>query len=224
MDMIKKHLRTLIITSLLLLIPVVVGLLLWEQLPDPVPFHWNIRGEVDGWASKTTAVFAMPALMLVMQWVCLFASTADPKRANYNEKMLKMSLWICPGIGLILCTMVYSAALGYEISVEVVMPLLMGALFIVIGNWLPKCKQTYTMGIKLPWTLASEENWNATHRFGGKVWFFGGIVSMVSALLGNVWILMAILALMCILPAAYSYRYYVKNEKEGKDGNEKAGF
>ena len=219
MDMIKKHLRTLIISSLLLLIPVIVGLLLWDQLPDPMPFHWNIHGEVDGWASKATAVFGMPALMLAMQWVCLFACSADPKHKNYNPKMIVLALWICPGIGLILSTMVYSAALGYELPIEVIMPILLGAMFMAIGNWLPKCQQTYTMGIKLPWTLANEENWNATHRFGGKVWFFGGIASMVSALVGSFWLLMAILVLMCLLPTVYSYRYYVKNEKEDKRGS-----
>ena len=219
MDMIKKYLRTLIISTLLLLIPVIVGLLLWDQLPDPMPFHWNIHGEVDGWASKATAVFGMPALMLAMQWVCLFACTADPKHKNYNPKMIVLALWICPGIGLILSTMVYSAALGYEIPIEVIVPLLLGALFMVIGNWLPKCQQTYTMGIKLPWTLANEENWNATHRFGGKVWFFGGIASMVSALVGSSWLLMAILVLMCLLPTVYSYRYYIKHERKDSDEN-----
>ena len=219
MKLIKKYLRTLISSSLVLLIPVIVGLLLWDQLPDPMPFHWNIHGEVDGWASKATAVFGMPALMLAMQWVCLFACTADPKHKNYNPKMIGLALWICPGIGLILCAMVYSAALGYELPIEVIMPILLGAMFMVIGNWLPKCQQTYTMGIKLPWTLASEENWNATHRFGGKIWFFGGIVSILSALIGNFWILIVILALTCLLPAAYSYRYYVKYEKEDKRGS-----
>ena len=218
MTLIRKYKRTLIISTLVLLIPVIVGLLLWEQLPDPMPFHWNIQGEVDGWASKATAVFGMPALMIAMQWVCLFACTADPKRANYNPKMMKMALWICPGIGLILCTMVYTAALGQELPIERIIPVIFGVLFLVMGNWLPKCQQTYTMGIKLPWTLASEENWNATHRFGGKVWFLGGILSILSALVGRFWILMVILLAMVILPTAYSYCYFAKHEKEKTNG------
>ena len=219
MKLIKKHLRTLIISSLTLLIPVIVGLLLWDQLPDPMPSHWDINGNVDGWSSKAFAVFGFPAILLAIQWVCLFACTSDPKHKNYNPKMIGLALWICPGIGLILCTMVYSAALGHELPIEVIMPILMGAMFMVIGNWLPKCQQTYTMGIKLPWTLASEENWNATHRFSGKVWFFGGIFSILSAFIGNFWILIAILIAMVILPTVYSYRYYVKYEKEGNHEN-----
>ena len=216
--MIKKNKVTLIITSLVTLIPILVGLLLWDKLPDPMPSHWNIHGEVDAWSSKAFTVFGLPALMLVLQWVCIFASMADPKYQNYNPKMIKLMFWICPVIGLILCCMVYPQAMGYSVAIEIIIPLLMGVLFIIVGNWLPKCKQTYTMGIKLPWTLASEENWNATHRFGGKVWFFGGILTILSAFWSNFWLLMVILAGMVILPAAYSYLYYRNHEKEREDG------
>ena len=219
MKLIKKYMRTLIISSLVLLIPVVVGLLLWNKLPDPMPSHWNIHGEVDGWSSKAFTVFGLPALMLAMQWVCLFACTADPKYQNYNPKMLKLALWICPAIGLILCGMVYPQAMGYSVPIEVIMPLLIGVLFIIVGNWLPKCQQTYTMGIKLPWTFASEANWNATHRFGGKVWVIGGIITMLTAFFGSFWLLMVILLAMVILPTIYSYLYYRNHEKEDKDGN-----
>ena len=217
--MIKKYLRTLIITSLTLLIPVIVGLLLWDKLPDPMPSHWDIHGEVDGWSSKAFNVLGLPALMLVLQWVCVLACTADPKRKNYNPKMIKLVLWICPAIGLLLSTLVYGAALGYELPIEVIMPLLIGVMFIVIGNWLPKCRQTYTMGIKLPWTFASEANWNATHRFGGKVWVVGGVVTMLTSLFGSFWLLMITLAAMVILPTVYSYLYYRNHEREGKDEN-----
>lgn len=217
--MFKQYKKTLILTTLVLLIPVIVGLLLWNQLPDPMPSHWNIDGEVDGWSSRAFMVFGIPALMLALQWVCLLACTADPKYKNYNPKMLKLALWICPAIGLVLCCMVYPQALGHSVPVETIMPLLVGALFIVVGNWLPKCQQTYTMGIKLPWTFASEENWNATHRFGGKVWVIGGIVTMLTAFFGNFWILMIILAAMVILPTVYSYLYYRNHKKEDKDGN-----
>lgn len=210
--MIKKYKKTLILTSLVLLIPVLVGLILWDRLPDPMPSHWNIEGEVDAWSSKAFVVFGLPALMIALQWVCIFASMADPKFQNYNPKMFKLAFWICPAIGLLLCCMVYPAALGYSVPIETLMPLFLGALFIVIGNWLPKCQQTYTMGIKLPWTLDNEENWNATHRFGGKVWFLGGLLTMLTAFWGSFWLLMAILAAMVILPTVYSYLYYRKHQ------------
>jgi uncharacterized membrane protein len=76
------------------------------------------------------------------------------------------------------------------------------------------------MGIKLPWTLNSDENWNATHRFGGKVWFLGGIATMLTAFMGSFWLMMAILVAMCAIPTVYSYVYYCKYEKEKKNDNE----
>lgn len=212
--MIKQNKKLLIFTSIVMLIPIAVGLLLWDKLPDPMPTHWDINGNVDGWSSKVFTVFGFPALLLALHWVCVIASCADPKHKNYHPKMIKMMLWICPAIGLILTTFVYGAALGYDLKIEVIMPLLVGIMFIVVGNLLPKCRQTYTMGIKLPWTFASEENWNKTHRFGGKVWVIGGIFTMATAFLGNFWILMGVLVVMVAAPTLYSYLYYRNHEKD----------
>ena len=216
--MFKQYKKTLIVTSLILLIPMIVGIILWDQLPDLMPSHWDIHGEVDRWSSKTFVVFGLSALMIGVQWLCVFAATVDPRYKNYNPKMMKLVLWICPAISIILNAMTYAVALGYSVSVEVILPILVGAMFIVIGNWLPKCPQTYTMGIKLPWTLNSEANWNATHRFGGKVWVLGGIVSMFAGFLGGFWTLLIIIVLLVIAPTVYSYLYYRNHEMEAHNG------
>ena len=216
--MIKQYKKTLIITSLLLLVPMIAGILLWDQLPEKVPSHWGINGEVDRWSSKGFAVFGLSSLMIGIQWLCAFAATMDPRYKNYNPKMMKLVLLICPVISIILNGMVYATALGYSISVEVIMPVLVGISFIIIGNWLPKCPQTYTMGIKLPWTLNSEANWNATHRFGGKVWVLGGIVTLFSGFIGNFWTLLIVIVLMIVAPTVYSYLYYRNHEMEAQDG------
>ena len=217
--MIKKNKATLTVTTLVMLIPVLVGLLLWNKLPDQVPTHWNVNGEIDGWSSKAFTVFALPAILLVLHWICVLASHADPKSKDYHPKMILLVLWICPVIGLVLSALVYAAALGFELNVEIIMPLLVGVMFIVMGNLLPKCRQSYTMGIKLPWTLNSEENWNKTHRFGGKVWVACGVVTMATAFVGNFWILLGVLVLAVAAPTLYSYLLYRKLEKENKDGN-----
>lgn len=108
--------------------------------------------------------------------------------------------------------MVYATALGHKISVEIIMPLFMGALFVVIGNYMPKCKQSYTLGIKLPWTLDDEENWNKTHRLAGFLWVIGGVVIMASAFLGKFWLFFVVLVPMVIIPTVYSYILY-RNKK-----------
>lgn len=211
--MIKQNKKLLILTSVIMLIPMAIGLLLWNRLPEQIPSHWDINGNVDGWSSRAFTVFAIPAMLLALHWVCVLASCTDPKQKNYHPKMIRFVLWICPGIGLILSGMVYAAGLGFQPNVEIIMPLLVGVMFIIVGNLLPKCRQTYTLGIKLPWTFASEENWNKTHRFGGKVWVIGGIVAIATAFLGNFWILMGILAVMVAAPTLYSYLYYRNHEK-----------
>ena len=212
--MIKKNLPKLIITSLIILIPIVIGLILWDKLPDQVPVHWNMSGEVDDYATKTQAVFAMPLVLVAFQWICVLGTSLDPKKQNINDKMFTLVLWIIPIISLLCNSMVYATALGHKVSVEIIMPLFMGALFIVIGNYLPKCKQSYTMGIKLPWTLDDEENWNKTHRLAGFLWVIGGIVVMATAFLGAFWLFFIVLIPMVIVPTVYSYLLYKKSKKE----------
>lgn len=211
--MMKKNKATLIVTTLVMLLPMLIGLLLWKQLPDPMPSHWDINGEIDGWSSKAFAVFGFPALLLGIHWICVIASCADPKAANYTPKMFTLVLWICPVLGLVLNSMVYAAALGYQLSVEIIMPLLVGLMFIIVGNLLPKCRQTYTMGIKLPWTLSNEENWNKTHRFGGKVWVIGGVIIMATSIVGSFWLLIGTTVVMVAAPTIYSYMLYRKQKK-----------
>lgn len=210
--MIKKNKLTLIITSFVTLIPILIGLLLWNKLPEQVPFHWDINGNVDRWASKSLAVFLMPPVLLAFHWLCVFMSTLDPKSKDYHPSAITLVLWICPMISLLINALVYSYALGYGLRVQTIMPLFMGALFMIIGNLMPKMRQSYTMGIKLPWTLHNEENWNKTHRFAGKLWVAGGVVIMATAFLGTFWIFLGILLLMVIIPTLYSYLLYRKQK------------
>ena len=212
--MIKQNKKLLILTTAVMLIPMAIGLLLWNRLPEQIPSHWDINGNIDSWSSRAFAVFAFPAILLAVHWLCVIASGADPKHKNYHPKMITLVLWICPVLNLVLSAMMYATALGYSLDVQIIMPLLVGLMFIIVGNLLPKCPQTYTMGIKLPWTLASEENWNKTHRFGGRLWVAGGIVTMATAFLGSFWLLLAVLIVMVVAPTLYSYLYYRNHEKK----------
>ena len=214
--MIKRNKGMLIVTSSVILIPIIIGLLLWNQLPEQIPSHWNINGEVDSWSSKGFAVF-FPAILLAFHWLCVLASYADTSSKNYHPKMIRLVLWICPVLSLVLSSVMYATALGYPLNVEVILPLLVGLMFIIIGNLLPKCPQSKTLGIKLPWTLKNEENWNKTHRFSGKLWVIGGIVTMVTAFLGNLGILLGVLIVMAAVPTIYSYVLHCKQKRKDID-------
>lgn len=203
--MIKKNLKVLIIASIIILLPILAGVVLWDKLPEQIPTHWNSAGEIDGWSSKPFAVFGIPLLMLCFQWICVVATLADPKKHNHSEKILHFVFWFIPFITVFLFVLTYSAAMGKEVPIETIMPMFIGLVFVIIGNYLPKCRQNYTIGIKIPWTFRSEENWNRTHRFAGWLWVFSGIFIMLSGFFHTFWIFLAVVLVMVLFPLIYSY-------------------
>ncbi|MBQ3604374.1 MAG: SdpI family protein [Clostridia bacterium] len=211
--MIKKNLKMMIVTSFIILLPIIFGLIIWNRLPVEIPIHWNAQGEIDGYTGKAGAVFIMPAFLVALHWICMLVTGLDPKSKAIDGKPLAMVLWICPVLSLVLGSIIYTAALGHSVDVKFIMPLVFGAMFVIIGNYMPKCKQNYSLGIKLPWTLNDEENWNKTHRFAGFLWVAGGIVILATSFLGSFVIFMGITFLMVIVPTVYSYRIYKKKSK-----------
>ncbi len=211
--MIKKNLKTLIITTIVTLLPILAGLILWDKLPDQIATHFNADGAADSFSSKAFAVFGLPVILAVLHWICTIGTNADPKQKNHSDKMLTIVLWGCPVISLIGSTVIYTHAMGISVDVALVMLLLCGAMFIIVGNYLPKCKQNYTIGIKIPWTLNDEENWNYTHRISGKIWVAGGVIILLTAVFRQVWIFFVITAIMVIVPFVLSYLFQRKKNK-----------
>jgi uncharacterized membrane protein len=202
---IKKNWKTLLITSIIILLPIAAGLILWDRLPEQVPMHWGPSGEVDGYGSRGMFVFILPVVMLAFHWLCMIVTSADPKKKNHTDKTMTLVLWIIPVIEIMLSIITYMTVLGYGVRVEIIVPAFMGLLLVVIGNYLPKCKQTYSVGIKIPWTLNSEENWNKTHRFAGWLWTICGLVVMLTGFFGGFWIFFGVVLLMVLAPCIYSY-------------------
>lgn len=195
--MLKRYKNTLILTSLLTLLPIPVSLLLGRE---------------------GSAVLWMPLTLLAAQWFCVFWTMKDPKNENQSKKAMNVVLWIMPVLSNLLMAMDYALIKGIPFSISTVFCLLFGVMFIAIGNYLPKTKQNYTMGIKVSWAYTSEENWNATHRFGGKAWVIGGIVIALAALLPQaaaIVVMFVAILVMVLLPILYSYRYYLRQKREG---------
>ena len=210
----KEHKGKLILTSLLVLLPLAAGLLLWNRLPEQLPMHWNAAGEIDSWGSRLTVVCLLPLFLLVIHWVCVVACFIDPKNKGQNRKVLGLVLWICPAVSLLAGFMSLSAALGMELRIEKLVPIFLGILFIVIGNYLPKCKQNYTIGIRVMWALDDEENWTATHRFASRLWVGCGVVILLLAFLpwgaAGLWISLGLVLAASLASVLYSYVYYRK--------------
>ena len=209
-----KHTKLNIILSCIILVaPMIFGMIVWNKLPESMPIHWGVHGEVNGWSSKPFAVFVLPLFILAIHGICIFASRKDFRNKKQSPKVMGLVLWICPLLSVMANSLTYAVALGKEINVLFVVSLTMGALFVIIGNYLPKCQQNRIVGIRIIWTLKNEANWNATHRFAGKVWVIGGLLLMASSLLPYSilpWAMITLLVVFIGLPVLYSYRFHKK--------------
>ncbi len=165
--MLKANRKTLIIASIVTILPVLIGIMCWNRLPDVMATHFGMNNEADGFSSKAFAVFGLPLVLLAVLWAGALVTSYDPKRQNISPKMFSLMLWIAPVISLVAAVTMYPVNLGYVLDISFFAELVLGLIFIVIGNYLPKARQNYTIGIKIPWTLANEENWNRTHRLAG---------------------------------------------------------
>lgn len=213
MEKLRKHKKMLLITSLITILPMLIGLLLWDKLPDEIATHFDINGTPDGWSSKTFTVFGLPSFLLICHLFGTAVTLTDPRRQQIGEKIFKLMLWICPLITVFLSVTVYGHALGLKQNTTPLGMILIGIIFIVVGNYLPKCRQNYTIGIKVPWTLHDEENWNHTHRFAGKLWLLGGVCILILSIWdwGSLGITLGITVILALIPTLYSFIYYLKH-------------
>ena len=216
--MIKKNKITIIFANILTLLPIISGIILWNKLPPHLPIHWNLAGEADSYGSKAFFVFGLPLIMLALLWVCILVTALDKESKKQNPKAVSAMLLIIPLLSCCLSGLTYGMVL-YESTFPVYfINLLFGVMFIIMGNYLPKCKQNKTMGIKIKWTLESEENWQATHRFGGIVWFFCGAALVLTILLPekiSMAVMFVLILVAVLVPTIYSYCFYKKQKKDG---------
>jgi uncharacterized membrane protein len=190
------------------------GLAAWfyPLLPDPMPIHWNAAGEADDWTPKPWGVIILPLVTLGL-WV-LFAVLPlispkgfrlDAARRAYDIIWFVMILFM----GAVQL-MTYLEALGRGgPGVEQIIPLMTGGLFILIGNYLSKFPRNFFVGIRTPWTLASDEVWNRTHRLGGWVFILAGLVLAAAAFFpGAMPVFIVVVVVAALVPVLYSLWLY----------------
>ena len=202
--------KMILLTSPLTFIPMITGLILWNKLPAEMPIHFSTAGVADQFTSKTFAVLGIPALLWVLHLLSGFLILADPKKQNINDKVFTLMLYTVPAVGVFSSVMMYTSALNMPVSVNMVGGLFVGIVFLFVGNYLPKSRQNYTVGIKLPWTLNDTENWNKTHRFGGVLWTICGAILLVNAFLDFIILVPIVIAAAILLPTAYSFLLYIR--------------
>ena len=212
----KLDKKTWILTTIVCLLPVIAGIILLPKLPDQVATHWDAQGNVNGTQSKFTAAVVFPGILAVVNFFFPALLKMDPKYENMSKKVVNVIWWIIPVVALVCSAFTLANGLGIAVDAALAAPLLCGFIFIVVGNYMPKMSQTYTVGIKLPWTLHDEENWNKTHRMAGFLWVVCGMLILVSAFLPypfNTYIMSAAFVAMVAVPCLYSYLLYRKSGK-----------
>lgn len=192
----------------------------------------KILAENKGSLAVSSLVILLPGLLgwrvlwesialLAVHWVCLLLVFADKRnRQGQSKKAIGLVFWLLPVISLLSGAVVAGLQRGYDGAnfMFILMNLGFGLLFLLIGNYMPKFRQNATIGIRVKWTLENEENWNVTHRFGGKVWVAAGLACMIAALLPSAAmavVFTAAIVAAAVVPCVYSYLYYRKQLQAG---------
>ncbi len=159
----------------------------WGQLPDDrlIPIHWGLDGQANGFAPKPVGLLITPLLTLIVGLVFAALPSIEP-RGEHLRRSGSAYRAIFVGVAVLLVAVHVAAvlaALGDSLDIGRWVTFAIGALFVVIGNYLPKMRSTFLMGIRTPWTLTSERSWQRTHRLGGWLFVLVGLVALVTAVL-----------------------------------------
>ena len=197
--------KTLAITSATLILPMICGIILWNRLPAEIATHFDINGEPNGYSSKIFTVFVLPLILLAIHLLGAFALRSDPQKRNISKRLSEIVFWICPVISLIVFYAIYGSALGYKFDIRF-FAAYDALLLIIIGNYMPKCRQNRTVGIRVPWTLNDEDNWNRTHRFAGRFWVIFGFLIMINCVFDifDPYISIILILVSVFVPVIYS--------------------
>jgi len=203
----------------MILAAMVAGLLLWNQLPDPMASHWNINDQVDGYMSRFWGVFMIPLMTLGMFLLFLVIPSIDPLKANIAQFRGAFNLFIV----FIIAFMVYLYGLtlawnlGYtNFRMSGAMLPAIGLLFIFIGFMMRRAKRNFFIGIRTPWTLSSDTVWNETHRIGAVLFMISGVLAFIGGFFGGTtafWMMFAPIIGSTVFLLVYSYVLYQRETR-----------
>ncbi len=215
---IKPTIKTEFFPLALVILTVAASVFFYNNLPERIATHWNFAGAPDAYGSGQTQAIIFPLLVIGLYLLFLLVPYLDPKKERYEQfsKIYHIFKSLILSLIIVIYFIVGLNGLGYNLPVGIIIPGLIGLLFIVLGNYMGKIKMNWFMGIRTPWTLASEEVWNKTHRFGGKLFILAGLLMIAQIILPLSWRLPAFIAMLVILlggTIGYSYVVYLKEKK-----------
>jgi uncharacterized membrane protein len=189
----------------------IVGFAVYLRLPERLPSHWNINGQVDGTMSRLAAVVFLPALTTVIWLLLLALPRIDPLRRSYAafDSTLRLFINVIVLFMAVLYFAMLAAGLGWQFEVPRLIMICVGLLFAVLGNEMGRLKPNWFVGIRTPWTLADPEVWRRTHRVGGRVFFVAGLAIAAAGLLLPInlsgYVVLAVALGIALFSFGYSY-------------------
>lgn len=203
---------TLILLIGLILISSIGLIAIYNSLPDEIPGHFAFDGSVNRYDNKSALLFtgSLPIVILIMYYIL---PKIDPRKNNYRKHKKAYAIFIITVVVFVIVTQwsIVAVSLGYDVNIEILIKVLVGLLFIILGNYMGQFRQNYFFGIKTPWTLASEYVWRKTHRFGSYCFIIGGFFMIILGLVSNAFINkvgIILLVALLLLPCIYSYVIY----------------
>jgi len=203
---------------LIVAIPFIYLAYVWKDLPEKVPMHWNIKGEIDRWGEKQELILIPVLLPLLVYIIFLLVPLIDPKRqitkmgSKYHNFKFILTLFMS-----VLALFIIYTAKEVSFSNPNYIFIFIGLLFAVMGNFFKTIRPNYFIGIKTPWTLENETVWKETHQLAGKMWFVGGILIILCCLifdktLASI-IFISVTLIITIIPVVFSYLRFNKLSK-----------
>jgi len=203
---------------IILIIPYVYLAMVWSELPQTVPTHFDLRGNPNDWSDKSSLLILPGAIGLLVYGLMYFGPRLDPKRkiGQMGDKYYALRLIMTTFISALMIFVMVTAKMGV-INPGALLALL-GAFFAVMGNYFQTVRPNYFIGIRTPWTLENEVVWKKTHTLSGRVWMAGGLLIIIAALLihqttGQFIVFASLMSLMVIVPVLYSYIIYKREKK-----------
>ncbi len=218
--MTKKSKILFLSSSILCLIPILFSIVVYDQIPDMLPNRWEYGVGVTEYKSKFQMAILLPLIMMCIDFFIKVYMLFDPKKVYFkNPGMIKLYTFLIPTINIFIATVIVLPALGYNVPILTLRTLLVGLVLILVGNYLPKTKQNYMMGIRTPWTLNNEDNWYRTHRVSGYIFTIAGFIIIISTFiikidLIKVYVTVITSIIAGIIPIIYSLLLYTQ-KKEG---------
>ncbi|MBY8337210.1 SdpI family protein [Alteriqipengyuania sp. NZ-12B] len=218
--------RSLLLVNLLL-VALMAGFAFWVAGIAPVgmelPTHWNAAGEVDQTMSPLPALLMPAGVSLFVALVFAVTPMLEPLQDKLDKSApLLRAVWIgIMALFVALQGIIAAPVFGYSPGAGAIM-LLVGLLFVVIGNTLPKSRPGFFVGIRTPWTITDEDNWVATHRLGGKLFMLAGGALVIAALLDvsaglRLAVMLGGTLLAALVPVIYSWWFWRTHSHTGKE-------